>query len=112
MIRIGREIQCLPYAGFLFVDVYCICATFRIAQDIQCLRYAGFFKPHFKAKKVPQNCWILVIPPPLHWKLSKQKKKKFLKLFRLWSTPSPLHRKCPNSSTKVPQIAPHKNVQT
>ena len=63
MIRIGREIQCLPYAGFLFVDVYCICATFRIAQDIQCLWYAGFFKPHFKAKKVPQNCWILVIPP-------------------------------------------------
>ena len=40
MIRIGREIQCLPYAGFFFLYIG---PMIRIGREIQCLPYAGFF---------------------------------------------------------------------
>ena len=36
-IRIGREILCLPYAGFFGIG-----ATIRIGQEMLCLLYAGF----------------------------------------------------------------------
>ena len=52
MIRIGREIQCLPYAGFLFFFYFFIYhpppkknigPMIRIGREIQCLPFAGFF---------------------------------------------------------------------
>ena len=38
MIRIGREIQCLPYAGFFGIGT-----AIRTRREVECLPYAEFF---------------------------------------------------------------------
>ena len=49
-IRIGREMLCLPYAGFFssFHAPFGIGACICIVREIRCLPYAGFFNRLFK----------------------------------------------------------------
>ena len=62
MIRIGREIQCLPYAGFFFYRLppkKNIGPMIRIGREIQCLLYAGFFKSKAMSESVETTTGLL-----------------------------------------------------